>query len=176
MHPLSSSRNRFQAPRVFLTLKQILAYFDRHINNKYITHHFTDEVNSPFRSASSEGQAAWDEVMRERIIRHCYGSALLMMWYWEQRILWEATRMEYFAPREPVFYGEESEEKIHEHLDHCADIVRQALMCHADTNIISWGYPIEGSTMLRPNYSLPRTCRDYDSIIAWGRENEIHYP
>ncbi|KAF5866553.1 hypothetical protein ETB97_011438 [Aspergillus alliaceus] len=176
-----------------------LTYFDRHINNKYITNRFTDDVNSPFRSASPEGQAAWDEVMRVEFFRITEtevsaigaplssvklpksrgGGYLANLAVFHQlhcvRILWEATRMEYFESRENVFYEEESEAKVHEHLDHCADIVRQALMCHADTTIITWGYPIEGTT-LRPNYSLPRTCRDYDSIIAWGRENEIHYP
>ncbi len=59
-------------------------------------------------------------------------------------------------------------------LDHCADLLRQALMCNADTSIITFQWTKE-SELPRPNYNLERTCRDYEHILQWGLSHQANF-
>ncbi|KAK2758423.1 hypothetical protein FQN53_008254 [Emmonsiellopsis sp. PD_33] len=57
-----------------------------------------------------------------------------------------------------------------DHMDHCIDMLRQALMCQADTTLITW----EGSfTNPKPDFSATHYCRSFDTIHDWAKEREI---
>lgn len=58
-------------------------------------------------------------------------------------------------------------------LDHCADLLRQALMCDGDTSVITFKWT-KDHKLPRPNYSLPRTCRNYEHILQWGLSHQAH--
>ncbi|KAJ4298840.1 hypothetical protein N0V90_004082 [Kalmusia sp. IMI 367209] len=87
-------------------------------------------------------------------------------------ILWQHTYLDYYKPREKIL--QEGDEKVHQHLDHCADIVRQALMCHADTSTLTYDWPEDRTEeFLKENHTLPRTCRKWDKIMDWARDREL---
>ncbi|PVI04004.1 hypothetical protein DM02DRAFT_694504 [Periconia macrospinosa] len=102
-------------------------------------------------------------------------------------LLWQYTYREYYEPLESLL--QEGEEKVHQHLgmktpkhlknnpytspDHCADIVRQALMCHADTSTLTYSWPKREGDTLKENHSLPRKCRRFDLIMDWFKEREV---
>ena len=60
------------------------------------------------------------------------------------------------------------------HLYHCAELVRQALKCAADSTF--------DTTTVRPGHSGQRAtkgsgglhvCRDYDKLFTWAEENRF---
>ncbi|RAL04918.1 uncharacterized protein BO80DRAFT_480872 [Aspergillus ibericus CBS 121593] len=82
------------------------------------------------------------------------------------------------------------------HLDHCVDILRQALMCTADINIVTmnwlkclWrsllpdihplitddGYEL-GRELPTPNFNTRHVCRNFDRILEWNdRHGRVNY-
>lgn len=54
-------------------------------------------------------------------------------------------------------------------LDHCVDAIRQALMCHADTSIVTFGWRPHWRRPW-PNFSVDRTCVDWDALDRWAAE------
>jgi hypothetical protein len=47
------------------------------------------------------------------------------------------------------------------HTLHCIDYLRQALICQADTTLVSTGKDLEFG------HSAPRQCRDFDALGDW---------
>lgn len=62
----------------------------------------------------------------------------------------------------------EKERQHHEtairHLDHCVDLIRQALMCAADISPFVWARDPRGGK-LHGISSVAHTCRDWDAIM-----------
>lgn len=58
---------------------------------------------------------------------------------------------------------------------HCVDVLRQAVMCHGDTNILTWDF--EPGLMDKPvaNGTVVHTCRNFDAIFAWAEENKVGF-
>lgn len=57
--------------------------------------------------------------------------------------------------------------------DHCIDIIRQALMCQADTALITFDRngpfkPIE------PNFSATHVCNNFDLVHDWAKDREVN--
>ncbi|KAK2800819.1 hypothetical protein FQN50_007960 [Emmonsiellopsis sp. PD_5] len=57
-----------------------------------------------------------------------------------------------------------------DHMDHCIDMLRQALMCQADSTLITWEGPF---TNPKPDFSATHYCRSFDTIHDWAKEREI---
>ncbi|KAF4550971.1 Hypothetical protein D9617_15g043250 [Elsinoe fawcettii] len=65
------------------------------------------------------------------------------------------------------------------HITHCMDIIRQRLMCTADTGVISqiWVQTPEAPSPTRhPMFSDTHKCRNYDKVKAWGEEHNLKQP
>ncbi|KAJ7641908.1 hypothetical protein FB45DRAFT_901322 [Roridomyces roridus] len=58
------------------------------------------------------------------------------------------------------------------HLDHCVDWMRQSLMCAGDTSAVVWQWdPVQNITTFQG--SVAHTCRNFDKLREWAKENEI---
>ncbi|KAL4865663.1 hypothetical protein BDV12DRAFT_210975 [Aspergillus spectabilis] len=53
-----------------------------------------------------------------------------------------------------------------EHIRHCFDYLRQALMCAADTNL----EVVSHESHLVSGWGQPRQCRDYNAVFAWAEK------
>ncbi|KAN0116855.1 protein of unknown function (DUF3328) domain containing protein [Hyaloscypha variabilis] len=58
------------------------------------------------------------------------------------------------------------------HWDHCIDILRQTLMCHADVTPMPYFYRARDDNVYSVLAST-ETCRDYDKIKSWALERQI---
>ncbi|KAK8074281.1 hypothetical protein PG994_005180 [Apiospora phragmitis] len=52
--------------------------------------------------------------------------------------------------------------------DHCIDDIRQALMCHADTSIVTFDWKSPDWRAPWPNFSIDHTCADWDALDRWA--------
>lgn len=61
------------------------------------------------------------------------------------------------------------------HLVHCVDVLRQAIMCHGDTNILTWDF--EPGLMGKPvaNGTVMHSCRNFNSIYEWTKERQVYF-
>lgn len=58
------------------------------------------------------------------------------------------------------------------HYDHCIDTIRESLMCHADVATIYWQW-IPSVRVPKPRLEVTHTCRDFEAIREWAKENEL---
>jgi len=58
------------------------------------------------------------------------------------------------------------------HLRHCTDIIVQALMCNANTDLytLTW---LETQQRPFPDFSVNKKCVDWDAIIRWRDEHKL---
>jgi hypothetical protein len=62
-------------------------------------------------------------------------------------------------------------EQLRGHLDHCIEMLRMNLMCHADIGVITFHeFPEKG---LWPDFSSWHVCRDYDAIRDWAVQHTV---
>lgn len=59
-----------------------------------------------------------------------------------------------------------------DHIDHCIDSIRQSLMCSADVTPLTWAWD-EEDQKLEPVATIMHTCRDFDAVREWARENIV---
>ncbi|KAL9625353.1 MAG: hypothetical protein Q9160_000416 [Pyrenula sp. 1 TL-2023] len=69
---------------------------------------------------------------------------------------------------DPVF-------SIEERLDGCIDILRQRLICAADSSPMAF-YWIKGYPRPYPNFNTWHKCRDYDALQAWAEQQSVGAP
>ena len=75
------------------------------------------------------------------------------------RRLWEATY--------PDYYPQEKNHSVEDwrmHIDHCADMLRQKLMCDADTSLITYNWLYHHRNP-HPNFHVQHKCRSYDQLL-----------
>ncbi|KAF6788128.1 hypothetical protein CSOJ01_15098 [Colletotrichum sojae] len=61
-----------------------------------------------------------------------------------------------------------------EHLEHCIDALRQSLMCSADVTPIPWIWREEDHEA-KAVAEIAHTCRDFEAIRAWAKENRAEH-
>ncbi|KIW69492.1 hypothetical protein PV04_05365 [Phialophora macrospora] len=71
-------------------------------------------------------------------------------------------------------YGHRPDSSGGYHLDHCLDVLRQATMCRADTNILTWDW-VPGMTLPVANGTVEHTCRDFDAIYSWASARNVKF-
>lgn len=54
-------------------------------------------------------------------------------------------------------------------MDHCADILRQKLMCDADASLITYNW-IKNHYAPKPNFNVQHQCRNYNHILDTARK------
>ena len=64
----------------------------------------------------------------------------------------------------------DSEELIRLHFSHCLEMLRQRLMCDADTNVCGQVWVKDYGPLIFAN--VDRKCRNYDEITQWARERQ----
>lgn len=57
-----------------------------------------------------------------------------------------------------------------QHIDHCIETIRQAIMCHVDVTPYTW---IWNSTtgQMQNVFTTPHTCRNFDVVREWADKN-----
>ncbi|KAB5550021.1 hypothetical protein GE09DRAFT_1223832 [Coniochaeta sp. 2T2.1] len=60
----------------------------------------------------------------------------------------------------------DSEEVIRAHIDHCIEMLRQALMCQGDVGIITYNWVKPWG--IYPDFSTNHKCRKFDKIVEWA--------
>ncbi|KAJ2977675.1 hypothetical protein NQ176_g4241 [Zarea fungicola] len=63
-------------------------------------------------------------------------------------------------------------EKQREHFDHCVDLLRQVLMCHGDVSMHTYHWK-DDYRWPWPGMQTEHQCVNWDSLMAWSRENYI---
>jgi hypothetical protein len=58
------------------------------------------------------------------------------------------------------------------HVRHCLDLLRQTLMCHADTTVETRDTQLKGVT----GFGSPRRCRDWNDLVRQTEEWQSQYP
>lgn len=62
-------------------------------------------------------------------------------------------------------------DELRGHLDHCIEMLRMNLMCHADVGVITF-HEMEGKGMW-PDFSSWHVCRDYDAVRTWAVDRVV---
>jgi hypothetical protein len=73
-----------------------------------------------------------------------------------------ATYPDYYT--EDVKWAQENPEEWRSHIDHCADMLRQKLMCDADASLITYSW-IKNHYSPHPNFNVQHQCRDYNRLL-----------
>lgn len=58
------------------------------------------------------------------------------------------------------------------HVQHCIDLLRQTLMCHADTTLEVADEAIGGVDGFRTEHQ----CRSWEQLVQWTTAQQIKYP
>ncbi|KAH8821356.1 hypothetical protein F5884DRAFT_827610 [Xylogone sp. PMI_703] len=58
------------------------------------------------------------------------------------------------------------------HTDHCIDVLRQAILCHADISLFTLEWS-EAEPMPRADFSHEHICKDWRRIFEWAGERSI---
>ena len=58
------------------------------------------------------------------------------------------------------------------HVDHCVDSIRQSIMCAADISPLVWLWD-EKENEAKAVMETLHTCRDWEAIAEWAKENAI---
>ncbi|KAI5296429.1 hypothetical protein KEM52_002697 [Ascosphaera acerosa] len=61
-----------------------------------------------------------------------------------------------------------------DHVDHCVDLLRQAISCHADTALITFVATDEVPKRMEPNFNVIHECRDFSAIQKWAKQQQVN--
>ena len=84
-------------------------------------------------------------------------------------------RRSYWANHRAAINGEKlTDEDVHvdirpSHVRHCIDLIRQSLMCQADTTLEVVDEAINGVHGFR----VVHMCRDWDQLVQWTSEQQM---
>jgi len=57
-------------------------------------------------------------------------------------------------------------------VDHCADMLRQKLMCDADPTVITYNW-LKKHKSPHPNFNVQHKCRDWDLLVDTAEANRV---
>ncbi|KAI1476617.1 hypothetical protein F4774DRAFT_392423 [Daldinia eschscholtzii] len=87
-------------------------------------------------------------------------------------IIRQYTYKEYYSrPENRPMSFTDSEPVIRAHLDHCIEMLREALLCHGDVGIITYNWVKPWG--IYPDFSTQHKCRKLDKIVAWADKNSL---
>ncbi|TGO64394.1 hypothetical protein BCON_0007g00440 [Botryotinia convoluta] len=73
-------------------------------------------------------------------------------------------KYDYYKIHDPDFGDKEETFKVH--LDHCVEMLRQFVMCHADVTIVT-AHWIEQRSRPWPDFNTKHVCRDFEKVLDW---------
>jgi hypothetical protein len=56
--------------------------------------------------------------------------------------------------------------------DHCVEMLRQVLMCHADTGVQLHRWVKDNPTPI-PNSNTWHKCKNFDNILQWTKDKQL---
>ncbi|KAI5300698.1 hypothetical protein KEM55_005720, partial [Ascosphaera atra] len=60
------------------------------------------------------------------------------------------------------------------HVDHCIDILRQAITCHADTTLITFAFDWTHQEPVKPNFNVVHACKNFDELRRWNKARQVN--
>ncbi|KAK2025760.1 hypothetical protein LX32DRAFT_685013 [Colletotrichum zoysiae] len=63
------------------------------------------------------------------------------------------------------------EQMVQTHVDHCIEIIRQFVMCHADVGLVASHWIAEANHPW-PDFNTNKVCRDFDGILDWTLKHQ----
>jgi hypothetical protein len=87
------------------------------------------------------------------------------------RALWKSAYPQYYNILEHL--NPSQKEDYIAHIDHCADMLRQKLMCDANSNLITYNW-LQGHSHPHPNFHVENKCRNYDDLVEKSEEWGIY--
>jgi hypothetical protein len=97
---------------------------------------------------------------------------------------------EYYKTRSPEFRDSEATTHMHfgtctsaipslsspnahsSSIDHCVEMLRQNLMCNADTGLITYRW-VEGHNAPYPNFNTPHKCKNFDALLKIAYKRQV---
>jgi len=76
----------------------------------------------------------------------------------------------YYLSRDPDFKDKPKTFKVH--LDHCVEMLRQLVMCHADVGLVT-AHWIEQRERPWPDFNTKQTCRNFEGIWQWTVDHQM---
>jgi hypothetical protein len=58
------------------------------------------------------------------------------------------------------------------HINHCLDVLAQALKCTGSVDIVTFNW-VEGHRMPQPDFNNKKVCRNFDKLRDWTVKNSI---
>ncbi|OQV01658.1 hypothetical protein CLAIMM_06972 [Cladophialophora immunda] len=80
-------------------------------------------------------------------------------------LLRKHTHLKYYESKDISFVNQSN--IIRAHLDHCINILRQNILCHADTTLLTYNW-IKGYDSPYPNFNNWHVCRGWEAIDRWA--------
>ncbi|KAI1126956.1 hypothetical protein F5Y10DRAFT_266668 [Nemania abortiva] len=77
----------------------------------------------------------------------------------------------YMRPENLPMSFTDPEPILRSHIDHCIDMLRQALLCQGDVGIVTYNWVKPWGPY--PDFSTHHKCRKLDNIIAWADKNPV---
>ncbi|KAI1440216.1 hypothetical protein F5Y02DRAFT_360718 [Annulohypoxylon stygium] len=68
-------------------------------------------------------------------------------------------------------YGFEPPAIFERHLNHCVDMLRQHLMCHADLEPFTFNWRV-GQAKPYADFNIRKTCVDFDYLLEWSEKHK----
>ncbi|CAI6333644.1 unnamed protein product [Periconia digitata] len=92
--------------------------------------------------------------------------------------LYQSTYPSYFSSN-PAYYtptpSSTEEEAQRAYIDHCADMLRQKLMCDADRTLITFKW-VDGLERPQPDFDVLHKCRDFGGLVEEVGRRSIDVP
>lgn len=76
--------------------------------------------------------------------------------------LWKTHYPEYYV--EEAKFAQEHPDEWLEHVDHCVDMLRQKLMCDADSGLVTYSW-LKNHYNPHPNFNVEHKCRNYNKLL-----------
>lgn len=86
-----------------------------------------------------------------------------------QNMIRQSSRPDYYKGIAPGMVNGHTEDLLFgpQHVAHCIETIRQALMCHVDVTPYTWVWN-ENAQSMENVYATPHTCRNFDRIRDWA--------
>lgn len=73
----------------------------------------------------------------------------------------------------PEYYTERPMRHMSEHLDHCIDNLRMAIMCKADISLQTYDW-LDNNRRPFANFEIEHDCFNWDSVNNWAKERSFN--
>ncbi|KIJ65794.1 hypothetical protein HYDPIDRAFT_38982 [Hydnomerulius pinastri MD-312] len=80
------------------------------------------------------------------------------------------TYREHYESFDTLFQGDE--DALMKRLEQCLEVLRQALMCYPDTNMVVY-YWVQGYDNPYPDTNTLHRCKNFDRVLDWAAKNAV---